>query len=135
MGAPWRCADCGAVIGHIRERQLFPLSGGYVRGDAGVPCPECGQVQAWFEYRKHRDQAFWLFMQLRRTLTDAQIGQMLAVLRDADASAEDALRTITGGRGETITDGFGGEWPRRCACGGERQVVRPGKVQCTVCGK
>lgn len=37
---------------------------------------------------------------------------------------------------ETISDGFGGEWLKKCPdCGkDEMAVVRPGKVQCNNCG-
>ncbi len=32
---------------------------------------------------------------------------------------------------DIIADGFGNAWPRICPdCGQERQIVRPGKVQC-----
>lgn len=37
-------------------------------------------------------------------------------------------------REDTITDGFGNHWSRKCPeCGGDIHVVRPGKVQCSRC--
>lgn len=37
---------------------------------------------------------------------------------------------------ETIEDGFGNFWSKKCAMCGKMtmEVVRPGKVQCIVCG-
>jgi hypothetical protein len=38
--------------------------------------------------------------------------------------------------GDTIEDGFGGVWSKRCPMCGRNgmQVMRPGKVQCRYCG-
>jgi hypothetical protein len=34
----------------------------------------------------------------------------------------------------TISDGFGNQWVAECRCGGDMEIVRPGKVQCGRCG-
>ena len=33
-----------------------------------------------------------------------------------------------------ISDDHGNVWPKHCTCGGENQIVRPGKIQCSECG-
>lgn len=35
---------------------------------------------------------------------------------------------------QTISDGFGSSWEKKCACGNDMEVVRPGKAQCSRCG-
>jgi len=33
---------------------------------------------------------------------------------------------------QMLSDGFGNSWSRWCDCGAELEIVRPGKVQCSV---
>lgn len=59
-------------------------------------------------------------------------------LRDAgaDSDAEKIYRLIGDLEPQlkTITDGYS-VWPAACAeCGGVTEVVRPGRIQCGVCG-
>lgn len=44
--------------------------------------------------------------------------------------------TVNHSSGDTIEDGFGGVWSKRCLMCGRNgmQVMRPGKVQCRYCG-
>ena len=42
-----------------------------------------------------------------------------------------AAQEVPAEQRETIEDGFGSSWLKRCWCGGTNQIMRPGKIQCT----
>jgi hypothetical protein len=50
------------------------------------------------------------------------------------AWCEDAKAYEFTPEGGIISDGFGNSWAAKCHCGGDMEIVRPGKVQCSKCG-
>lgn len=70
-----------------------------------------------------------------RTWQEMDVADYLGLIEENAALKEERNELLERlSQTEYITDGHGNLWPKYCKCGGEMQVMRPGKAQCPECG-